>query len=452
MGMAGSTQRISQDFYERVGSILDKIDGEFCCEQQDVGPSQEGREWWSLSSGYHSSVATSEVSVGEPGVLDASLTSTDTSDDEDDSAWGEDEWPANRALPLPKWGCQRPELHLATLEEHQTFLGRVRQHLRHILASHSYDTVSNFVMFGKEYVSSRVQYPSLDDFYREYDPPLLPGRHTCVGLTCLLETSLSGLEPHYPGLKDAIYKVSCEEEVDQVAWYCQGDTPPTTCEKEHVLLCVRVRVCGRVGLVLLDPGFHVGEPITVMEDGQEPQSGAVIGSTARTQVVRTYRYRCWPDNTAYVAWEVTEERETSPPRQHTSLIHVARPFLSGIDVAERRNLAYPFKTLVAREPSGRLTCGLYFPVRECRQTCVTLFHQVAGQPHHLKVPLNYFLEETTREDQIEAAVAAVAEGTSRTPEDLRLTLAAVAHLLRDQDFLQQLTQLNEAIDSISKDN
>lgn len=246
--------------------------------------------------------------------------------------------------------------------------------------------------------------------------------------------------------------MSCEEEVEHVAWYCQGDVPPATCEKEHVLLCVRVRVCGRAGVVLLDPGFHVGEPITVMEDGLEPQSGTVRGSTARTQVVRTYRYRCWPDNPAYVAWEVTEERGMSSPRQHVSLIHVARPFLSGIDVAERRNLAYPFKTLVAREANGRLTCGLYFPVRECRRTCVTFFHQVDGLPHHLKVPLDYFLEEAPREEQVEAAVTAVAGGTSRTSEDLRLTLGAVARLLGDRDLLQQLTQLNDAIDSISKDN
>lgn len=47
----------------------------------------------------------------------------------------------------------------------------------------------------------------LDQFYRDYDPPLLPGRHTCVGLTYLLQSRLSSLEPCYPGIKDATYKV-----------------------------------------------------------------------------------------------------------------------------------------------------------------------------------------------------------------------------------------------------
>ncbi|XP_042208997.1 uncharacterized protein LOC121857165 [Homarus americanus] len=326
------------------------------------------------------------------------------------------------------------------------------QHLQHIVGSHCYDTVSNFIVFSEEYVSSRRGCAALEDFYRDYDPPLLPGRHTCVGLSCLLDTRLSVLEPHYPGLKDAIYKVSCEEEIDNVEWYCKGDTPPVTCEKEHVLLCIRIRVCSRAGVMLLDPGYHIGEPITVMEDGLAPQSGAIKGSTARAQVERTYHYRFWSSNPSFVAWQVTEQRESQPAHQHISLIHVARPFLSGIDVAERRNLAYPFKSLVAREPSGQLTCGLYFPIRDCHRTSVTFFHQVGGRPNHVKAPLNYFLAETPREDYIEAAITAVAAGTNRSTEDLRFTLATAARLLSDQDLVLQLTRLNDAIDKISKDN
>lgn len=408
------------------------------------------KEWSALSSGYHSSVGSSEASLG---TLESSqVVDARSSGEDDDSDWGEDEWPVERALPLPKWGCERPELNLLTLDQYEDFLIHVTQHLQYILSSHCYDTVSNFIMFSEEYVSSRSEYPALEEFYRDYDPPLLPGRHTCVGLSCLLDTRLSALELQYPGLKDSVYKVSCEEEVDNVEWYCTGDAPPVTCEKEHVLLCIRIRVCGRAGVVLLDPGYHIGEPVTVMEDGLAPQSGAIRASTARAQVMRFYRYWFWPDNPSFVAWEVTEERERKPAHQHISLIHVARPFLSGIDVAERRNLAYPFKTLVAREPTGRLRCGLYFPLRDCHRSYVTLFHLVAGLPHHVKVPLDYFLEESSREDYIDAAIEAVAAGTGRTMEDLCFTLTAVARLLSDQNLLLQLAQLNEAIDSISKNN
>lgn len=45
------------------------------------------------------------------------------------------------------------------------------------------------------------------EFYRDYDPPLLPGRYTCVGLAGDLATRLAVLETQYPGLKDATYQV-----------------------------------------------------------------------------------------------------------------------------------------------------------------------------------------------------------------------------------------------------
>lgn len=138
-------------------------------------------------------------------------------------------------------------------------------------------------------------------------------------------------------------------------------------------MCVRVRIEGRGGVVLLDPGYHVGVPVVVMEDGAAPQSGPVPGSSSRPGLTRTYHYLSWPTNPGYVAWNVTTQPKDGPTTHHVSLIHVARPFLSHVDVAERRNLAYPFKSLVARDPSGALTCGLYFPLRHPDQAHVTLF-------------------------------------------------------------------------------
>ncbi|XP_063606873.1 uncharacterized protein LOC134781595 [Penaeus indicus] len=388
--------------------------------------------WSSSSSGYQSGVGTSEVSTGDPPASDDSLTADEIGDDDndDDSDWGEDEWPLDRALPLPEWGCERPELNFENLENYERFLGQVSLHLRHVLSAHSYDTVSNFILFSKEYVLAREEYPDLEEFYRDYDPPILPGRYTCVGLACDLTTRLSALEIHYPGLKDSVYQVSCEEEVDNAEWYCSTEVPPVnTCEKEHVLVCVRIRVSGRAGVLLLDPGYHVGVPITVMEDGQAPQTGAITANTARPEVVRTYRYSYWPDNPAFVSWEVTEEREGKAPHHHISLIHIARPFLSGVDVAERRNLVYPFKTLVGRDQNGRLTCGLYFPLRECSRTTVGAL-----------------------EEKVKAAVSGVARGTGRSAQDIRSSLVAVANLLHDSGLLKQLEDLNEAINDISKDN
>ncbi|XP_068219618.1 uncharacterized protein, partial [Palaemon carinicauda] len=413
-----------------------------------------GKEWCSSSSGYHSGIGTSEVSHGDHPAFDTSLTSGETSDDDDDSDWGEDEWPIDRALPLPEWGCERPELNFGSLQSYCQFLGHVRGHLERALSTQCYDTISNFIAFGKEYQCLREEYPALEEFYRDYDPPLLPGRYTCVGLSCDLATTLSMLEVQYPGLKDAAYQVSCEEEIDNVDWYCSNGVPPvTTCEKEHVLICIRIRISGRAGVLLLDPGYHIGVPITVMEDGLAPQSGPIRANTTRANVFRSYQYRYQQDSTSFVSWEVVEERDGEVTHTHTSLIHIARPFLSGVDVAERRNLAYPFKTLLGRESSGKLRCGLYFPLRLCHETNVTFFHRADGHLHHTKVPLSYFSQEQTQtESSTETTLALVAAGTGRSVADLRLSLENVASLCQDTEFMKQLGELERAIDSISRDN
>lgn len=44
-------------------------------------------------------------------------------------------------------------------------------------------------------------------------------------------------------------------------------------EKEHVLLAMKVEVDGRSGVLLCDPGYHVGRVVTVMGDGVYPHTG-----------------------------------------------------------------------------------------------------------------------------------------------------------------------------------
>lgn len=356
-------------------------------------------------------------------------------------------------------------------EEYKGLRGHLTQHLREVLQQHPYDTVSNFVRFCESYVSwreggGRGDGNRLREFYRDYDPPMLPGRHTCVGLTCLLETRLAAMENEYPGLKDATYKVGCEEEVHNMAWYCEGPTPPPTCEMEHVLLCVRVRISGRAGVVLLDPGYHVGDAITIMEDAEAPTSGVLKGGTASRGLTRNYRYRAWGENPAFVAWEVHERRgDASKEKKHISVIYVGRPFLSPLEVAERRNLAYPFKSLVARDETGSITCGLYFPVLHASTAHLTLFTQETGR---VKVPLTFFTtneeeedeeekdeeeeEGKTKQEEIEDMVWKVAAGMQRSAEELRSLLTRVADLLTNADLLRGLEHLNDEIEEISRLN
>lgn len=411
-----------------------------------LGDLHSVRDWSSSSSGYFSGVGTSEVSIKERAALNASLCDDDS---DDDSCWGEDEWPLARPLPLPEWGCERPEVNFSCLQEYQRFLARVTYHLHRALSSLPYDTISNFITFAKKYLNCREDYPELLEFYRDYDPPLLTGRYTCVGLATDLATRLSVLEAHYPGLKDATYPVSCEEEVQNLEWYGALKEPPVNkCVKEHVLLCVRIRVGGRAGVLLFDPGYHVGEPITVMEDGLPPQSGILKGCTTRTDVRRTFQYNFWSENPSFVAWHVVEERE-GITKQIKSLIHVSRPFLSGLDIAERRNLLEPFKSLLGRDCKGNLICGLYLPLR-VQHTTVTFFYKVEGSMRHFKQPLSYFLDDV-RKDEIEEAVGTVAAGVGRGVCDLRSTLVTLARLMHDEGLVKQVLELNSAIEEINQE-
>lgn len=51
------------------------------------------------------------------------------------------------------------------------------------------------------------------------------------------------------------------------------DTVAYSLEKEHVLLALKFEIDGRNGVLLCDPGYHVGRVITIMCDGVYPHTG-----------------------------------------------------------------------------------------------------------------------------------------------------------------------------------
>lgn len=61
----------------------------------------------------------------------------------------------------------------------------------------------------------------------------------------------------------------------------------------------------------------------------------------------------------YLSWSVTETK-ADYQSGWTNLIFVGRPFLSGVDFAERRNLIYDFKSILQRDCKGQLLAGMYF--------------------------------------------------------------------------------------------
>lgn len=100
----------------------------------------------SSSSGFWSGLATSDVSQKERAALNAGLVTEDGDDvDDDDSDWGEDEWPVGHPLPLPEWGCERPEVRFVSLAHYHNFIRSATEHLKANLTSQPYDALSNFI-------------------------------------------------------------------------------------------------------------------------------------------------------------------------------------------------------------------------------------------------------------------------------------------------------------------
>ncbi|KAL7638739.1 UNVERIFIED_CONTAM: hypothetical protein RMT77_010272 [Armadillidium vulgare] len=267
-------------------------------------------------------------------------------------------------------------------------------------------------------------------------------------------TKLSAFEKMFPGLKDAMYQVSCEEEIDQIDPYCSTSSPPvTTCEKEHVLICIRIKIKDRIGVILLDPGYHVVKPITVMMDRLYPHSGKILIGQ-KDSVTKYYSYE-YHNNPAFVLWKVTEE--STALSEKFSLVHVNRPFLSAVDISERRNLVYPFKSLLHRNSKGELTAGLYFKIRTFETTKIVMFYIDDQQERkEARIPLEFFLSPSSEEkdsnyDFYEEFVKQVEE-RSYYGVNIRRDLKLVATLIDNKSFLFEFFKLNADIDKISKDN
>ena len=110
-------------------------------------------------------------------------------------------------------------------------------------------------------------------FYKSYRPPITAEHHTCVGLGLELIKNLSSLEERFPGLTSRLYLASCEESVEDVISYTSELPDPLDSDKEHVMVALKIKIAGRSGILLLDPGYHIGRVITIMKDGQYPHTG-----------------------------------------------------------------------------------------------------------------------------------------------------------------------------------
>lgn len=88
----------------------------------------------------------------------------------------------------------------------------------------------------------------------------------------------------------------------------------------------------------------------------------------------SYRFADY-GNEDYVYWRVKERRPNVAEKLTVNVVYVGVPYLSPVDVTERRNLVYEFKCLVKRDAKGHLLAGVYFAITTKGAVKFTIFYQ-----------------------------------------------------------------------------
>lgn len=298
-------------------------------------------------------------------------------------------WAISKPLPLPVWNQEsKPTLVIDKLYDYEDIVASIETTLQHMIHETHYDTAHNFIDFYQAFRTSRFE--KLDEFFRNYVPPINRRSHMCVSLAMEIVSRIALIRPD---IAEHFYLVSCEEAVENAIAYAEHchqsgiDSTAWTLEKEHALVAMKIKVCGRDGILLLDPGYHVARVVSVMKDEKYPHTNYFVQSD-EPGCKREYCYTFSHESTNFIAWH---ERTTRNGKQmfEESAIYVGRPFRSAVDVTARRNLVYEFRSLVSRDAKGRVFAGLYFPIIANTDMAFTIFYNEGIDNIMLKTKLRF---------------------------------------------------------------
>lgn len=394
------------DISNRTGSLSDSE----CCTTDDFASSYD-------SDGYQSSSS-------------------------DDSGLDDDDYP----LPSPVWGKMNGTVHFDSVSEYEHFNRLMLPVLQQQLVEHPYNTVGNFVRFYDAFKKQKSGI-SLLEFFRKYLPPITPEHHTCVGLSLDLMDRIkkSPLRKEFPQIWENMFLASCEEEYDD-------DIPEYTAEpeldaeevfKEHVVVSLRFTINGREGIAVLDPGYHVARVVTAMRDGQYPHTGWFIQSKT-DKVTKEYHYEA-SANGKYVVWQIKEVRGGVSKMRLPSIMYAHRCFSNPVELVEKRNLVYALRVWVSRDKKGDLPAGMYFVLKP-NGAFTLLYTDERGQREECKIPYAYFYEGQHNQNY-ENIISKCSIQMGKTCEYLGNLLIKISGILSDEDFMQQVHEVNRVIKS-----
>lgn len=335
-----------------------------------------------------------------------------------------------------------------SLRKYEELVAKAEALLSRLVVSEHYDSVNNFTSLYDAYMASPDQ--TLAEYFPKYNPPIRAHKHTCVGLGMEVMKRLKVLENDFPGISKAMMLVSCDENIENLEDYATSSPGPQEflieTEKDHVMLAFHVKVDGRPGIFLSDLGYHISRVVTVMADRCYPHTGWFTQSD-EPHCRKEYNYQLSAYNSNYVEWH---ERETrgAVVKERLSLIYVAKAYLSGISVTEKRNLVWDLRSLLARNPKGHLVAGIYFPLKP-KDNQFTMFFDGNNGKSRKKYKFETFLELRKIPDEVVDEVEQCNEQLRMRDGELLSILNRLAAILTDEEYMAELLEVNNRIVQLS---
>ncbi|KAH8404002.1 hypothetical protein KR215_007783, partial [Drosophila sulfurigaster] len=368
-------------------------------------------------------------------------------------------WPLGHPLPLPDWSSAeepaKAELIFENVWQYEELTGIIETALQHMLEETHYNTVNLFVDFYRSF--KRTRRSDLRSFFQFYDVPINRRHHMCVSLAFEI---IARLVQMFPQLGQYLYVVSCEEQVVDCNDYVQMDeeygmnSADAGVEKEHVMVAMRFAIGERHGVMILDPGYHVGRAVTVMSDQSYPHTGW-FNQSKEPHLQRDYCYSYSQHSDKFVEWKEREIRGDEASFK-TSLIYIAQEYMTAVDVTVRRNLVYNFRSLLSRDAKGRVYAGLYFPlVSNVQEAHLTLFYDGPNE-QRVKAKLMFSAFKVGKGKQLPDYVlqhlVKLSPQLNMSQHELTELCKSLCDVVSDQNFISQVLAINDDIGVMSMEN
>lgn len=212
-------------------------------------------------------------------------------------------------------------------------------------------------------------------------------------------------------------------------------------EKEHVVVGVRFKIGDREGIMIADPGYHLGTVVTIMKDKKSPHTGLfALHNTFMSIKLHNYTFNLRNDN--YIEWFEEDYRKKSYKAQ-TSLIYAERPFINSIAVTEKRNLAYTFKSWLKRDPKGNVMAGIYFPLNPKFEEAT--FTVIIGFRAKVKFLFQDFLDIRDLPEDLLVIFDLLSKTMDCSKILLLTTIRQLAIVMSDKEFIEDIIILNSEI-------